>query len=217
MNESSQEPIGTKVTEIIEESMSRNHTNPNTPLMELFASSAFDVAFSQYQQQGRGIIFGSLNPNKKFLYVRQPDTSTALWMASIEMKRDVASVVQSYNPVLEAVLVMLVPQQVQLFLIQPNGAMKMIATGAIELTPISFPPQISFRKEQEGDNVYYVFTHSQLGKLGRIVVKHHSSGQTEIKYEIVNPADSPSTKKRVEIFYPLAMELINRMEMGLAR
>ncbi len=37
------------------------------------------------------------------------------------------------------------------------------------------------------------------------------------KCEIVGSASCPATKKRIEIFYPLAMELINRMDMGLAK
>lgn len=171
------------------------------PLMELFATSAAEVAFGQYQAQGRGIILGLQTPQaKKFLYVTLANSSTALWMADSQMKEEVAGVQKKYDPATVAVVVMVVPPTVQLFLAKPDGAMQMLSIGTVELTPITLPPEVTFRTEQEGDTFYYIFTHSELGKMGRIVLKSSGAQQTEIKYEIVGPADSPRTKKRVEFF-----------------
>jgi hypothetical protein len=87
------------------------------------------------------------------------------------------------------------------------------------LSPISLPPAINVRKEQDGNYFCFVFTHKELGKLGRIVlIPHLATGQTEIKCEIFQKSGfSADAKKREEIFYPLAKELIARMEMGLAK
>jgi hypothetical protein len=217
LNDSNQDKIGVSVKKLIDECMAQNHSNPNTPVMEVFGASAFKVASTQYQSHGRGIILGLQMPTQQdFLYITEANTSTALWMTNLQFKREVSSVVQKYNPNKEAVVVMVVPPTTQLFVAQNSGAMEMVAIAEVEMTPINMPPKVSFTKEQKGDNFYFVFTHSELGKLGRIVLKSHSAtGQTEIKCEIADAGFSPNAQKRAEIFYPLAQELIARMEMGL--
>jgi hypothetical protein len=220
LNDSNQDKIGVSVKKLIDECMAQNRSNPNTPVMEVFVYSAVKVALAQYKELGRGIILGlQMRIEQDFLYVPQANTSTALWMTNLQFKREVATVVQKYEPTKEVVIVMVVPPTVQLFVTQPNGAMEMVAIAEVELSEINVPPGVSFSKEQKGDNFYFVFNHSELGKLGRIVLKSHpGTGQTEIKCEIVDAGGfSPNARKRAEIFYPLAQELIARLEMGLQK
>ncbi len=214
------EQIGVSIKKQIEDVAAQNNTNPNQPLLESFASVALQVALVQYDEWGRGIILGiEKGKHKDFLYVPLPNTDVALWMASVEFKREVTSVLQQYDPTKEAVIVMAVPPTVQLFVAQPNGKMNIVRISDVILAPISLPPSINVRKEQDGSYFCFVFTHKELGKLGRIVlIPHPATGQTEIKCEIVqNSGFSLDAKKREEIFYPLAKELIARMEIGLAK
>ncbi len=220
MNNSNNDSIGISVKKLIDDGIAQNHTNPNRPFLEVFGTAALQVALAQYKEWDRGMILGvQLSPQKDFLYVPQANSSVALWMASVEFKREVTSVLQQYDPSNEAVVVMVVPPTIQLYIARPNGVMNMVILTDVVLTPINMPSGVSFRKEQEGNNHYYVFTHFELGKLGRIVVKPHSAtGQTEIKCEIVdNGGFSSNSKKRAEIFYPLAKELVARMELGLLK
>jgi hypothetical protein len=219
LKELSNEQIGVSIKKQIEDVAAQNNTNPNQPLLESFASVALQVALVQYDEWGRGIILGiEKGQQKDFLYVPLANTSVALWMASVEFKREVTSVLQQYDPTKEAVIVMAVPPTVQLFVAQPSK-MNILTISDVILTPISLPPAINVRKEQDGSYFCFVFTHKELGKLGRIVlIPHPATGQTEIKCEIVqNSGFSLDAKKREEIFYPLAKELIARMEIGLAK
>jgi hypothetical protein len=186
VKDSYNDPIGFSVKQMIEDGIAQIHTDPNRPFLEVFGSVALQVALAQYSEWDRGMILGLETPRKDFLYVRQADSSVALWMTSVEFKREVASVIQQYDPSNEAVVVMVVPPKVELFIARPNGVMDMVEISNVVLTPMKMPTGVSFRKEQEGSTFYYVFTHKELGKLGRIVIKQQSPGQTEIKCEIVN-------------------------------
>ncbi len=218
MKDSHNDPIGFSVKNLIEDGIAQIHTDPNRPFLEVFGTVALQVALAQYNEWDRGMILGLEAPRKDFLYVRQADSSVALWMTSVEFKREVASVIQHYDPSNEAVVVTVVPPKVELFIARPNGVMDMLGISNVVLTPMKMPTGVSFRKEQEGTTFYYVFTHKELGKLGRIVIKQQSPGQTEIKCEIVdNGGFSSKTKQRAEIFYPLAQQLIAGMELGLLK
>ncbi len=212
--------IGVSVKKMIDDGMAqKQHTEKSQPLMEVFASVASEVAFEQYKKWDKGFVLGvEKGLHKDFLYVPLTDSSVVLCMASVEFKREVTSVLQQYDPTKEAVVVMAVPPTIQLFIVQPNGSMNMLTISDVVLTPVNMPPTVSIRKEQDGSNFYFVFTHKELGKLGRIAVKPHpATGQTEIKCEVVQKGGfSLDNVKRAEIFYPLAKELIARMEMGLA-
>lgn len=76
------------------------------PLLELFGASALQAAIKQYESCDRGRVLGLESAkSKKFLYVKQRDCATALWMLPVEMKRKVAEVVEQYSPEREAVVV----------------------------------------------------------------------------------------------------------------
>jgi hypothetical protein len=191
------------------------------PLLEHFGASALHVAIAQYKDRGRGMILGMESPrSKKFLYVKQSDCATALWMVAVDMKRKVADALNQYSPEDEAVVVMVVPPTAQLFLASQENQMKMIEIQQVEQTVITMPPGVSSRKEQKGQTFYYFYTHNTLGPLGRLVLRPVTSDQMNITYEVASPKgfeDSRNQQKRLDIFLPLAQELIARLELGLMR
>jgi hypothetical protein len=192
--------------------------NPTVPLIEIFALSALQVGISQQQTLGRGIILGMESPNsKKFLYIKQAESAIALWMVGVEFKREVAKVLEQYDITKEAVIVMVVPPMAQLFLASGDGVMQMVAIQEVEQTSFKLPPDVTFRKEQSGLTISFVFSHKKLGTLGRIVVKPQGANQTRIDYELIEPKGFSSTQERMEIFLPIAKELMERIELGLMR
>lgn len=217
---SNQEPIGIPVTPLIEQRMARLNDKA-MPLLEHFGASALCVAIAQSENHGRGMILGVESPrSKKFLYVKQSDCATALWMVSVDMKRKVADALKQYLPESEAVVIMVVPPTAQLFLASQENQMKMIEIQPVEQTVFTMPPGVSSRKEQKGQTFYYSYTHKTLGSLGRLVLRPVTSAQMNITYEVASPKgfeDSRNQQKRLDIFLPLAQELIARLELGLMR
>jgi hypothetical protein len=216
-NSTNQEPIGINVTSLIDQGMVAM-ANPTVPLIEIFASSALQVGISQQQTLGRGMILGMESPNsKKFLYIKQAESAISLWMAGVEFKREVAKLLEQYEITKEAVIAMVVPPTAQLFLASEHGEMQMLAVQEVEQTSFKLPPDVTFRKEQSGLTIAFVFTHKKLGPLGRIVVKPEGANQTRIDYEMMEPKGFSNPQERMEIFLPIAKELMERIELGLMR
>jgi hypothetical protein len=98
LKELNNDSIGISIKKQIEDTAAQNNTNPNQPLLESFASVALQVALTQYHEWDRGIILGiEKGQQKDFLYVPLANSSVALWMASVEFKREVTSVLQQYD------------------------------------------------------------------------------------------------------------------------
>ncbi|MGB7414164.1 MAG: hypothetical protein WA902_08135 [Thermosynechococcaceae cyanobacterium] len=81
-------------------------------------------------------------------------------------------------------------------------------------------PGVSFRKDEKGPTVFYTFSHKKLGLLGRIVLHPISPTEMNVVHEVANPKgfeDAHHQQKRLDIFLPIAKELIERLELGLMR
>ena len=76
------------------------------------------------------------------------------------------------------------------------------------------PPDVSVRKERLSDTWIYVFRHTQLGELGRIVLQGRPDGSTNTICEVVGDADDPMTAKRRAIFEPLGMALVRQLDIA---
>ena len=76
------------------------------------------------------------------------------------------------------------------------------------------PPDISVRKELQSGTWVYVFRHTKLGELGRIILKGRPDGRTNAICEVVGDADDPMTAKRRAIFEPLGMELVRLLDIA---
>ena len=74
------------------------------------------------------------------------------------------------------------------------------------------PPDVSFRKERLSNGWAYVFRHTQLGNLGRIVLQGRPDGRTHVTCEVAGDEDDPMTEKRAAIFKPLGIELARRLD-----
>ncbi|PZD70643.1 hypothetical protein C1752_10364 [Acaryochloris thomasi RCC1774] len=217
---SDQEPIGIVITPMIEQEMAQRQSEA-TPLLEQFGTSALQVAIEQYERCDRGMVLGLENAKaKKFLYVKQRDCATALWMLSVDMKRKVAEVVDQYSPESEAVVVMVVPPVAHLYLASSEKPMEMIEMQEVEQTTFTLPSGVSSRKDEKGPTVFYTFSHKKLGLLGRIVLHPISPTKMNVVHEVANPKgfeDARNQQKRLDIFLPLAQELIERLSLGLMR
>ena len=76
------------------------------------------------------------------------------------------------------------------------------------------PPDVSVRKERLSGTWIYVFRHTQLGDLGRIVFQARPDGRTHVTCEVTGDADDPMTEKRAAIFKPLGIELTRQLDMA---
>lgn len=76
------------------------------------------------------------------------------------------------------------------------------------------PPGVSFRKEFLSGNWVYVFRHTELGELGRIVLQGRPDGRTNVTCEVVGDPNDPVTEKRAAIFKPLGIELTCQLDIA---
>ena len=76
------------------------------------------------------------------------------------------------------------------------------------------PPDVSFRKERLSSGWAYVFRHTQLGNLGRIVLQGRPDGRTHVICEVAGDEADPMTEKRAAIFKPLGMEMARQLDIA---
>ena len=74
------------------------------------------------------------------------------------------------------------------------------------------PPDVSFQKERLSYGWAYVFRHTQLGNLGRIVLQGRPDGRTHLTCEVAGDPADPMTAKRAAIFEPLGLELASKFD-----
>jgi len=78
--------------------------------------------------------------------------------------------------------------------------------------PFQLPPDVSFQKERLSYGWAYVFRHTQLGNLGRIVLQGRPDGRTHLICEVAGDPADPMTEKRAAIFKPLGLELASKFD-----
>ena len=76
------------------------------------------------------------------------------------------------------------------------------------------PPEVSFSRQALPGGWAYVFRHTRLGELGRIVLQVIRGAGTHITCEVAGDARDPLTAERTAIFKPLGLEITRRMEAG---
>ncbi len=79
---------------------------------------------------------------------------------------------------------------------------------------LKLPPDVYVRKERLSGTWVYVFRHTQLGDLGRIVLQGRPDGRTYVTCEVAGDADDPMTEKRAAIFKPLGTELARQLDIA---
>mgnify|MGYP001569025604 CR=1 FL=1 len=75
------------------------------------------------------------------------------------------------------------------------------------------PPDVSVRKERLSGSWVYVFRHTQLGDLGRIVLQGRPDGRTHVTCEVAGERADPMTEKRAAIFKPLGTALARQLDI----
>ena len=80
------------------------------------------------------------------------------------------------------------------------------------MSRFKLPPNVSFTKERISGQWTYIFQHSELGTLGRIVLQARSDGNTQINCELAGDPNDPMTEKRAAIFKPLSLTIMDQME-----
>ena len=76
------------------------------------------------------------------------------------------------------------------------------------------PPDVYVRKERLSGGWVYVFRHTQLGDLGRIILQGRPDGRTHVTCEVAGDADDPMTAERAAIFEPLGMALSRQLDIA---
>ena len=76
------------------------------------------------------------------------------------------------------------------------------------------PPNISFRKERQNGYWVYNFRHTELGRIGRIVLSPTPSGQTKVDCELVGDPSDPMYRERAAIFGPLGKRIADAMHQA---
>jgi len=74
------------------------------------------------------------------------------------------------------------------------------------------PPDVTFGKERLSSGWAYVFRHTQLGNLGRIVLQGRPDGRTHVTCEVAGDEADPMTEKRAAIFKPLGMSIARQLD-----
>jgi len=82
---------------------------------------------------------------------------------------------------------------------------------------ISVPPGVSIKKEILQEGQVYVFRHSELGQLGRIVVQALPNDQSHFSCELSGDPDDSTTARRQAVFVPLCEQIIDAMEATLGK
>src|SRR5262249_36557010 len=73
------------------------------------------------------------------------------------------------------------------------------------------PAGVSFRKERLSESSAYVFRHTTLGQLGRLVLRDWA-GHCHVSCEVAGDPEDPMTAERLAVFQPVAMALVEHLE-----
>ena len=76
------------------------------------------------------------------------------------------------------------------------------------------PEDVSFKKERLESGWAYVFRHTQLGNLGRIVLFGRPDGRTHVTRDVAGDKGDPMTEKRAAIFKPLGIQLARQLDIA---
>jgi hypothetical protein len=82
------------------------------------------------------------------------------------------------------------------------------------LRGFKLPEGVSFQKERLGSGWAYVFRHTQLGNLGRIVLSGRPDGRTHVTCEVAGDPRDPMTEKRAAIFKPLGLQIARQLDIA---
>lgn len=77
---------------------------------------------------------------------------------------------------------------------------------------LNLPAEITYHKDVLSDGRYgYIFRHSELGQLGRLLFIPHSSGGTQLVSEVSGDIDDPATLVRRRILEPITRQILEIM------
>lgn len=85
------------------------------------------------------------------------------------------------------------------------------------MQPFSLPDDITCKKTLIQGRTAYVFRHSTMGELGRIVLTGTPNGNTHIACEAAGNQDDPMTAKRQSILEPIARNITQILASQLGR
>ncbi len=73
------------------------------------------------------------------------------------------------------------------------------------------PPKVSSKRVRLSEGWAYIFHHTELGQLGRIVLRPNHDGRTIASTEITGDRDSPIWEKRRAVFEPIGTALVTAL------
>ena len=74
------------------------------------------------------------------------------------------------------------------------------------------PPGVSYQKEPLVDDWAYVFRHTQLGQLGRLVLHDIPGGRCHVSCEVAGDPADPMSAQRLAVLQPVTTALVQRLE-----
>lgn len=74
------------------------------------------------------------------------------------------------------------------------------------------PPGVSVHKESLHSGWAYVFRHTELGLLGRLVLQGLPSGHCQVSYEVAGDPADPLTARRRAVLEPVTTALVRQLE-----
>src|SRR5215471_2283063 len=74
------------------------------------------------------------------------------------------------------------------------------------------PPGVSMQKEPLPSGWAYVFRHTELGLLGRLVLQDLPSGHCQVSCEVAGDPADPLTARRRAVLEPITAELVQRLD-----
>src|SRR6266853_6611623 len=101
-------------------------------------------------------------------------------------------------------------------MLKETHAMPKRATPKKRQGDFRLPPGVSMQKEQLRSGWAYVFRHTELGLLGRLVLQDLPSGHCQVSCEVAGDPADPLTARRRKVLEPVTTELVQRLEAQTA-
>lgn len=191
---------------------------------EQLLTGAVLEAIGQYRAgQGPGFLLCERMGPLQAWYIPQADRETAVTRVRRDTRSRLETMLATYDPDTEAVVVATTLERIYLWHINLVGSVIDEANHKripIRLPPpVKLPPEVHFEKLTQPDGtVVYAFTHDQWGLLGRVVVSGHGAGQ--MNYRVEPAPDSlshPNYRRKLQLFEALGKELEQKFFTALGQ
>jgi hypothetical protein len=185
----------------------------------LLIPAARDEAIAQSQARGdRGFILYDQKAIETYIYYVGSDfADTVLWMADLPTKVELRTVLECYDPTLEAAIAIASAESVQVLWIKQDGSIQTQGAQEVNPLPIAVPEGVT-AVASERDGCYgYDFSDVRLGKLGRVTFLPLGDNQLDFQWEFATLQDERRDAEAKTLFEPIAQQAIAAWRSALQR